>query len=276
MDPARREGPRVAQQALETADNAFHRALTPVFSPVVEWFFAVAESKHELQNPTSPDKVRLLGQRLGLGPHSYVLDVASGRAGPAVLLAGAFGCRITCVEQAEEFHTVARERVHKAGLESLIELICTDARTFPIEHERYDAALCLGASFIWDGLEGTLGALMPAVRSGGFVAVGEPYWRVWPLPEEVESQLEGYVSLSETVGRFEAAGLAPVGVIDASHDDWDRYETLHWHTAEEWLASHSEHPDAPGIRTQIDRDRQRYLAWQRELLGWTILIGRKR
>ena len=150
------------------------------------WVFAVIESQHELQNPTSAEKIRLLGERLQLGPESQVLDIASGRGGPAVLLAGAFGCRITCVEQAQEFVTVARQRVREAGLDPLIELVQADAQEFAIDDARYDVALCLGASFIWDGLDGTLAALTPAVRPDGFVVVGEPYWRVWPLPEGFE------------------------------------------------------------------------------------------
>ena len=46
------------------------------------WFFAVVERDHELQNPTSPGKIRLLGERLELGPESSVLDVASGVPDP--------------------------------------------------------------------------------------------------------------------------------------------------------------------------------------------------
>jgi hypothetical protein len=52
------------------------------------WWFGVIEARHELQNPTSPDKILLLGERLGLGPDSHVLDLAAGRGGPALLLAG--------------------------------------------------------------------------------------------------------------------------------------------------------------------------------------------
>src|ERR687896_548020 len=105
------------------------------------WFFAVVEREHELQNPTSAAKIRLLGERLRLGPGSHVLDVASGRGGPALVLASAFGCRITCVERAEEFHAVAQRSVAEAGLEGLIELDHADARAFALEPESYDAAL---------------------------------------------------------------------------------------------------------------------------------------
>jgi predicted O-methyltransferase YrrM len=241
------------------------------------WWFAVAESKHELQNPTSPEKLRLLGERLSLRPGSHVLDVASGRGGPALVLAEAFGCRITCVERADEFVDVAAERVRDAGLEHLIEIVHADARAFPLEPELYDAALCLGASFVWDGLPGTLAALAPAVHRGGFVAVGEPFWRSWPLPDGFDPETgDDFGTLVETVTRFEAGGLEVVTLITASEDDWDRYESLHWLAVEEWLHEHPDDPDAARFR-QLNRGfRERYLRWQRELLGWAIVVGRRR
>lgn len=246
-------------------------------SEAMPWWFAVIESRHELQNPTSPDKIRLLGERLGLGAGSEVLDVASGRGGPAVLLAETFGCSITCVEQSEEFVVAARERVANAGLERLIEIVHADARDFHLEPNRYDAALCLGASFIWDGLPGTLGALKPTARSGGFVVVGEPYWQRWPLPQEFDPESgEDFVTLVETVDRFEAAGLSFVNLLASSRDDWDRYESLHWLTLEEWLHEHPDDPDAAEFRELGRRYRERYLRWQRELLGWGIFVARKR
>ena len=240
-------------------------------------FHVVVESAHEIQDPTSREKIQLLGERLELGPESRVLDMGSGRGGPAILLAGAFGCRVTCVEKRAEFDAAARQRVREAGLGPLIELIRADAREFPIQSDRYDAALCLGASFIWDGLSGTLAALASAARPGGFVAVGEPYWRSWPLPKMVDPDWrEEFVTLPDTLERFREATLTPVTLIDASVDDWDRYETLHWLTAEAWLTEHADDPDAQEIRAEIEANRDRYLQWQRDLLGWAIFVGRKR
>lgn len=241
------------------------------------WYYAVVEREHELQNPTSADKIRLLGERLRLGGGSEVLDVASGRGGPALVLAEQYGCRITCVERAPEFAEAARRRVSEAGLDGVVEVVEFDARAFPLEPEHYDAALCLGASFVWDGLEGTLAALVPAVRPGGFVAVGEPYWRRWPLPQGFEPEPgEDFVTLADTVERLAAAGFEPVTVIDSSLDDWDRYETLHWLAADEWVAEHPGDPDAAEIRARARRYRERYLRWTRDLLGWAIFVGRKR
>lgn len=241
------------------------------------WWHAVVEARHELQNPTSHDKLRLLGARLGLSAASHVLDMASGRAGPAVLLAQEFGCRVTCVERAAEFVTEAERRVDAAGLRDRVELVQADARDFPLEPERYDAALCLGASFVWGGLTETVAALAPAVGRRGFVVVGEPYWRRWPLPTDVDlEEAWDFAPLPETFARFESAGVPVVGVIASTEDDWDRYETLHWQTLEEWLHEHPDHPDAAEFRQRGARERERYLRWQRDLLGWAIFLGRKR
>ena len=240
------------------------------------WWFAVVESKHELQNPTSPEKIRRLGTHLELGPASHVVDVASGRGGPALVLAESFGCRITCVERADEFVAVARERARATRLDGRVEIVHADAREFPLEPDRYDAALCLGASFVWGGLAETVAALAVAVRPRGFVAVGEPYWRR-PPPSDLELEHgEDFVTLPETVARFETAELELVGLIASSYDDWDRYESLHWLALEEWLRAHPDDPDAAEFRARGERYRDRYLRWQRDLLGWAILVGRKR
>jgi SAM-dependent methyltransferase len=238
----------------------------------VPWFYDVAESDHELQNPTSPAKIRLLGERLHLGPESRVLDLACGKAGPALLLADAFGCRVVGVERAPEFAATARERVEAAGLADRIEIVEGDAAAFPLEPGAWDVALCLGASFVWHGLEGTLAALVPAVRPGGHVVVGEPFWRSWPLPEGVDD--DGYVPLRETVARVEAAGLALVTLIASSEDDWDTYESLHWRALEAWLAEHPRDPDTVAIRERHEAQREAYLRHERALFGWAIFVGR--
>jgi SAM-dependent methyltransferase len=236
------------------------------------WYYAVAEHDHDLQNPTSREKIRLLGERLRLGPDSRVVDLACGKAGPALILAESFGCRVVGVERAAEFVAVARERVEAAGLGGRVEIVEGDAAAFPLEPGAWDAALCLGASFVWHGLDGTLEALAPAVRPGGHVVVGEPFWRSWPLPEGIDDQ--GYLPLRETVGVVEAAGLALVTLIASSRDDWDTYESLRWRALEEWLAAHPDNPDAPKIRARHEASRDTYLRHERALFGWAILVAR--
>ena len=237
------------------------------------WWYAVVEARHELQNPTSADKIRLLGERLGLGPDSHVLDIASGKGGPALLLAETFGCRLTCVERAQEFVATARERTVTAGLEDRVEIVEADAAAY--ELGRYDAALCLGATFAYGGLVPTLERLRAAAP---LLAVGEPYWRDSPPPAGLEEEGrvdEGeWLLLPETIERVETTGVRVVSLIASSEDDWDRYESLHWLALDEWLAENPEHPQADEFRVRGAAQRARYLAWERAVLGWAIFVCR--
>ena len=235
------------------------------------WWHAVVESEHEIQNPTSEEKIRLLGKRLGLGPGSHVLDIASGKGGPALILAEAFGCRLTCVERAPEFVAAARERVAAAVLEDRIEIVEADAATYRLG--RYDAALCLGASFVYGGLVPTLERLRSAAP---LLAIGEPYWRDTP-PATVDPKRvaeEEWLPLAETIDVAESSGVRVVSFIASSEDDWDRYESLHWQTLDRWVAANPEHPQAEEFRARGAANRDRYLRWQRAVIGWAILVCR--
>jgi SAM-dependent methyltransferase len=239
------------------------------------WWHAVVESRHELQNPTSPEKIRQLGRRLGLGPESDVLDLASGNGGPALILAETFGCRLTCVERAPEFVATARKRTAEAGLEDRIEIVEADAATY--ELGRHDVVLCIGATFVFGGLLPTLERLRTAAP---LVAVGEPYWRVWPLPpppredDPLRTAEDEFLPLAKTIEQAESAGVRVVSLIASSEDDWDRYESLHWETLDDWLAANPDHQQAEEFRARGAAHRARYLAWERAVLGWAIFVCR--
>jgi protein-L-isoaspartate O-methyltransferase len=192
-----------------------------------------------------------------------VLDIASGRGGPALVLAREFGCSVVGIEIRPDFHAVAVERIAEAGLAERVTLALGDAARTEHEPESFDAVLCLGASFVYGSLADTVDTLAPAVRPGGYVVVGEPYWRRLPL-------------LDGTIAVFETSGLPVVSVVASSEDDWDRYETLHWQAVERWLAENDEHPDRAEIRSRHERHKRNYVRHQREYLGWAIFVGWKR
>jgi SAM-dependent methyltransferase len=242
---------------------------------VIPRYFVIAESAHEIQNPTSEAKLLQLGEQLRLGPESRVLDVASGRGGPALLLAGAYGCSIEGVEISPDFHAVAVEQIEAAGLAEKVSFRLGDASQESFPPEAYDAALCLGASFVWGDLARTLDALEPAVRPGGHVVVGEPYWRSLPLPDDYEERNLPCTTLEGTVDVFESGGLVVTSVIASSDDDWDRYETRHWDAVERWLAENRDDPDIADIKGRHDRAKRTYLRYGRDLLGWAIFVGWK-
>ncbi len=240
----------------------------------MEWPYEIAERDHDIQNPTSPEKIRLLGEYLRRDNTTRVIDIACGKAGPAIVLAATFGCRVVGVELRPGFAAEARKRIEANDLGSLIEIRTGDASDLSLEPEAWDVALCLGASFVWGQISDAAAVLVPAVRPGGFVAIGEPFWRTWPLPAGIDD--ENFVGLADTVERFEAPGLTVTGLVAASPDDWARYESLHWRAMDEWLAERTGEPSTESLRARDKQFRDHYFRFKRALLGWAIFVGRKR
>ena len=232
-------------------------------------FYEIAERLHEIQNPTSREKLVLLGERLALTSGARAVDFAAGQAGPAIILAGTRGCRVLSIEQSPAFDRSASLCVAEAGLGGLIEVRQGDVRTSSVEAE-WDVALCLGATFVWDGLVQTLAALRRLVRTGGHVVVGELFWETWSPPIGLDH--DGYVSLPQTVERFQSTALELVTLIASSSEDWDRYETLHWQAVATWLHDNAGAPDATEIGEENAARRGRYTD-RRGHLGWAILVG---
>src|SRR5262245_21407099 len=239
----------------------------------MSWPWEVVERDHELQNPTSADKIRLVGEYMRLDDRTRVLDVACGKGGPARILAATYGCRMHGIEIRPAFAEQARELAAAAGLDALIEVETADAAQVQLEPESYDAALCLGAAFVWGTIADAAAALRPVVPDGAYVAIGEPFWRVWPLPEGGDAQ--EFVPLPETVDRLADAGFRLTGMVAASEDHWDRYESLHWRAVEEWLAEGPPPPEVGAVRSRHEERRSDHIRWRRTLLGWAIFVGRK-
>src|SRR5262249_33777621 len=160
------------------------------------------ERDHELHNPTSADKIRLAGSYLRLGPSTTVLDVACGSAGPAIVLAQEFGCRVVGVDVSAVFIEQALRRIGEAGLEDLISVEVADASQLS-DWPACDVALCLGAAFVWGHIRDAAAVLR---KISGAVAVGEPFWH------ETGRTDDGFVDLAQTVARFEAPGIDLTGM----------------------------------------------------------------
>ena len=241
-------------------------------------YFIVAERDHEIQNPTSEEKLRLLGERIRLGSG---LARARHRLGPGRACARArarpSSCRIEGVEIAPEFHAAAVERAESRGLSHLVSFRLADASRDELGCDEYDAALCLGASFVLrePGRHGR------GARAGGETRRPRRRRRAVLAPPPAARRLRGSRVTrgrrsTDTVTIFETSGLPVVSVIASSEDDWDRYETLHWRAVRGVARGEPE-------RSRRRRDpyagtsaaKRTYLRHGRDYLGWAIFIGWK-
>jgi hypothetical protein len=149
----------------------------------------------------------------------------------------------------------------------------------PEESRSLALASCLGASWVFGGHAGTLDALSGMVAPGGWVIVGEPFWRGEPSEEYLAASGIGSDAFETHLGNAEAGesrGLELVHTIVSSRDDWDEYEGLQWYAASEYARSHPDDPDLPELSERVAKGKALYLRWGRDTLGWAIYVFRDR
>ena len=73
----------------------------------------------------------------------------------------------------------------------------------------------------------------------------------------------------------EELGLTFLYSVVSSKDDWGRYESLQWQAAERHAFSHPDDPDIEELLRKVRDNRDAYLRWGRECLGWALYLFRK-
>ncbi len=113
------------------------------------------------------NKYRIIAANAGLGRGQHVLEIGTGWGGFALYAAGELGCRVTSVTISREQYELARERVHDAGLDDLVDIQLRDYRDV---EGNYDAIVSIemleavGAQYFGTFFEVCDRALLPGGR----------------------------------------------------------------------------------------------------------------
>ena len=165
----------------------------------------------------------------------------------------------------------AKARVSEAGLADRIEIVCGDGAQYSFEEQSYDAATCIGASFVWGGYRQAVHAMKGAIHAKGRVAIGEPYWLRSDVPKEyAESQPCQFEYELLEIAREE--GFDFEYVVRASHDDWDTYEAGNWHSLVRWIEENADHPDRQQVIDYLRKSQDDYVRYGREYMGWAVYV----
>ncbi len=238
-------------------------------------FFDVSHRDHVVCNPTSVQKLDELIELLDLRPGARVLDIACGKAEMLIRLTERHGVSGDGVDLSpyaiRDAQALAEARVPGASLVFHEQ----DGRLFDIVHGSYDLAMCVGASWTFGGHAATLQALKRAVRPGGVVLVGEPFWRKPPEPAYLLAtgyEIASFGTHASNVADGTELGMAFLYSVVSNEDDWDRYDGLQWRAAERYTMEHPDDPDAAVILARQRAYRDIYLRWQRDALGWAMYL----
>ncbi len=240
-------------------------------------FYDVTLREHAVINPTSEEKLTRLVELLRLPTDAQVVDIACGKGEFLIRLAETYGARGVGIDISPFFVADAGRRLKTRAPSADIVFREMDGADFrPDEPQSFDLVSCIGASWVFEGHNGTLNALIGLAKPAGWVIVGEPYW----LQDPSEAYLDASGVAREDFGSHfsnaqagEERGLDLVHALVSSKDDWDKYQGLQWYATAEYARTHRDDPDLPEVIEQVRREREVYLRWGRDTIGWAIDRG---
>lgn len=238
-------------------------------------YFAVGHQNHVFCNPLSEAKFAEVIERLDLPASARVLDIACGKAELLVRIARRWGCSGVGVDVSPPFVAEARANVAAAGFGDAIEIVECEGSQYDASPGAFDAAMCIGASWIFGGHAKTLEAMSRHAKPGGLVIVGEPFFIGEPSAEYLKAagfERDSFASHPGNVRTGLDQGLGFLHAVASSHDDWDRYEGLQCDAAERYAKDNPDDPDVPAILTGTRKARDEYLRWGRDALGWAVYL----
>lgn len=240
-------------------------------------FFSIVERDLDILNPTSHDKLMLVGETCGLQEGARVLDVGSGKGYLLRQWAARWGVEGTGLELNPTFVAAAREKAEAEGVAGKLTFIEGPARDFAEGPSGFDIMTCIGAPFAIGSFEEALMWMLARLKPGGALAIGDEFLPA-PLPPDLVAAEniapDRYRTLSETLAVLERCGLELTGLVAATTDDWDRYASGSWRAAHAWARENPEHPARDELLSVVRRGRDDYLRYGRHYASWGVFVAR--
>jgi SAM-dependent methyltransferase len=238
-------------------------------------FSAIAHRDHDYMNPISAAKVERLLDLLPLDDASRVLDLGCGRAELSLRIIERFRSTVVAVDNSSMMLDAARERAEWTGALAKLHLDDIDIREFQADPETFHLSVMLGGGGIAGGMTGICKQLKVWTKSGGYVLIGEGYWRAKPHPDYLTLLDGSEGEFLDHKGNVQAGvdvGLIPMHATTASQDEWDEYEWKYCRSIERYAREQPEDPDVPAMLERVRRWRDGYLRWGRDTLGFALYL----
>jgi SAM-dependent methyltransferase len=236
--------------------------------------FLIRESSQRILDPFTSEKLATLGEALHLRPGARLLDLACGEGELLCTWARDHDVAGVGVDISATFLAAEQARATELGVSERVEFVHADAAGYVAE-ERVAVAACLGATWIGQGVAGTLELLERSLRPGGTALIGERYWRLDPPDQDtVEGcyarRKDDFVSLPQLVESFGDLGWDLVEMVLADQDSWDRYAAAQWLNVRRWIDANPDDELANEMRAELNAAPLRHVRYQREYVGWGV------
>jgi SAM-dependent methyltransferase len=224
--------------------------------------------------PISEETVSGLLEFLPLDGASTVLDVGCGRAELLLRVAERFSLRAVGIDNDAEVLEQARETANQRGLGDRVSLVEGSATEVDLP-EKFDLSICIGASHALSGYLETIDFLQTLTKKGGYLLLGEGFWRRPPDPEYLAAfggRADEMTAHYENIATARSAGLNLVWSMVSTDTDWDRYEGLYRFAMHRHLTENPEDPEAESFSRRSEEWHDAYQRWGRSTMGFALYL----
>lgn len=241
-------------------------------------FSTIAHTDLAICGPVSQPKVTLLLSLMELtGTNRPILDIGCGKGtwllqtcqlNPSIRGVG--------VDLNAAFLELARQAAQQTALNATF--IQQSIADYPLTPESHSAIICMGASQAYGGYRQTLSAAMTLLASGGYLLMGEGYWKQAPAQEYLDflgAQEDEQPYHAGNVAMAEAAGFITLYTTTSTADEWDFYEGHYKRAVERYVRQNPHDPDSPAMAERIRAWNGMYHKHGRDTLGFGCYLLQK-
>jgi ubiquinone/menaquinone biosynthesis C-methylase UbiE len=172
-----------------------------------------------------------LGNQMGLGRETRVLDIGSGLGGPARTLAETFGCHVTGIDLTEAFCEAATVLSDWVGLSHLVTFQQGDATDLLFKDGEFDAAMTIHVAMNIDAKDTVYKNVKRVLKPGGIFTVydvlqGEGGEIHYPVPWARESSISFLATPPEMEKYLSEAGFNILDIHDSTEESHSWFEAM--------------------------------------------------
>jgi len=187
----------------------------------------------KFNNPINEDKLDEIISLLDIKSSDTIVDIGGGNGKVLLKMIQKSKAKGILIDMDEKLIEVCRKKAGSMVEAGQLILAVEDATNYlkSLELESVDCFVCIGSSYAFGGYLNFIKAIMPYLKSGGFLLAGEEFWTKKPDQEYLNilgSEESECVYHHENIEAPEKLGLTYLYSHIATEDDWNRFEGVYF------------------------------------------------
>ena len=233
----------------------------------------------QYNNPISEEKLDEMLRLLQVSSSDLIIDIGGGSGAVLLKMITKSKAKGILIEKNEKLLKRCREKSSWLIDSGKLVLVANDAKKYLSDLQRgsVDCFVCIGATYALGGYIEAITLLKPYLKKGGFLLVGEEYWKQEPPAQYLEI-LGGTASDSryhyQNIEVADEQDLTYLYSHVASEDEWNRFEGIYF-LEEELKANTLSESERKKHLTNLRRFRRAQYRYGRATMGFGLYLFRK-